>query len=363
MSASGPCVTAVTMAQLPWEAKWRILQYNTIPNHVIKLEDMTEDAVDYDSWEGAKITIKPPKLSVLNGAYTINDEAEIVGDTLSIETFNGISYKLDTLLFPPGFDATQYSGPRRKDDPESDIKVEESVSMAAKAPQHVRDINAQHARWDDHMYLRTTHAGPVVRDTFKKEQGVGVLASDPSSIKSMHVGSTPSLRGSHSGVIKTLELGDSEESAAPDNFGFAPNYVGWTRYDVVNGDAADEDAEDVDFIEASEGGLNPAQPIDISGLSKEGVRPEIVETKVSSAVEGGPSTIPEETFDISLHESDFAEVVGPIFTMGQTAGVLPSALTNPLPSQKIRTQSLGVSSDGSNKFSPFSALRYHIDGF
>eukprot|EP00920_Eleutheroschizon_duboscqi_P026987 GHVT01066106.1.p1 GENE.GHVT01066106.1~~GHVT01066106.1.p1 ORF type:complete len:108 (-),score=2.07 GHVT01066106.1:361-684(-) len=72
MSASGPCVTAVTMAQLPWEAKWRILQYNTIPNHVIKLEDMTEDAVDYDSWEGAKITIKPPKLSVLNGAYTIN---------------------------------------------------------------------------------------------------------------------------------------------------------------------------------------------------------------------------------------------------------------------------------------------------
>ncbi|KAL8274638.1 hypothetical protein Esti_001353 [Eimeria stiedai] len=208
--------TDVAFSQLPfnihelsWQAKWRILQFHIIPNDVVDLDNALHDKteVSFESWEGSPLTVKranaegkEAQAGAQTADFIVNAEAKIVSKPPKIETFNGASYKINKVLFPPSMSeddlkpATieQRINPevsqrlrRRAPRSEGTPSVEQEQQLASvdgtvqmerssrdprlpgsfrpdplaqrsqATPDFVRGVNLQHARWEDSVYRRT----------------------------------------------------------------------------------------------------------------------------------------------------------------------------------------------------------------
>ncbi|KFG53813.1 fasciclin domain-containing protein [Toxoplasma gondii FOU] len=103
--------------QLPWEVKWRLLQYHIVPQDIINVEEIPLDtSKSFSTWEGSTIKVthkRRGQLSNLRGQsaaqgpsslYLVNDISTIVSDPPRIENFNGASYKIDRVIIPPDMD-------------------------------------------------------------------------------------------------------------------------------------------------------------------------------------------------------------------------------------------------------------------
>eukprot|EP00922_Rhytidocystis_sp_ex-Travisia-forbesii_P059517 GHVS01088258.1.p1 GENE.GHVS01088258.1~~GHVS01088258.1.p1 ORF type:complete len:1222 (+),score=226.72 GHVS01088258.1:344-4009(+) len=193
----------IDLDSLPWSAKWQLFQYHVVPQAVIKLDDMSEGGQeDYLTWEGSPLTVSSAG-QLRRGKYQVNGKVNVVGNPPGIETFNGISYKVDELLIPPGLDMASMviedhqsrgitrgattaaeavdgrpSQPSGSAAPvEASVKEEDvrgqfvgrlesrtNVVTGRHAPQFVQDINSAHSQWNDtpdERRERTTHGrGP-----------------------------------------------------------------------------------------------------------------------------------------------------------------------------------------------------------
>ncbi|CBZ54439.1 putative fasciclin domain-containing protein [Neospora caninum Liverpool] len=103
--------------QLPWEVKWRLLQYHIVPQDIINVEEIPLDASkSFSTWEGSTIKVTHKRRGQLSGLrgqsathgpsslYLVNDISTIVSDPPRIENFNGASYKIDRVIIPPDMD-------------------------------------------------------------------------------------------------------------------------------------------------------------------------------------------------------------------------------------------------------------------
>eukprot|EP00922_Rhytidocystis_sp_ex-Travisia-forbesii_P059521 GHVS01088262.1.p1 GENE.GHVS01088262.1~~GHVS01088262.1.p1 ORF type:complete len:1099 (+),score=161.88 GHVS01088262.1:247-3543(+) len=281
----------IDLSLLPWSAKWRLFQYHVVPQVVIKLEDIAEgEEVEYSSWEGSPLTLTSAG-AVRRGKYKLNGKVNIVGNPPGIENFNGISYKVDKVLIPPGLDKTsmviedhQSSGITRgsttaaadgthprgssavRAEPTTDgrgrfvgrLDSTTSVVTGSQAPQFVQDINSAHSRWNDTPDQRRERAGtpPGSVDADGTTEEVGLIRTDRQEIKNTvvsereNVGLIPdniedvtsfdeSVDGSPS-AIQALGIEGGEEVISPDSvrlvgsevpvgFGWVGNLPGWTN--------------------------------------------------------------------------------------------------------------------------------------
>eukprot|EP00922_Rhytidocystis_sp_ex-Travisia-forbesii_P017662 GHVS01026331.1.p1 GENE.GHVS01026331.1~~GHVS01026331.1.p1 ORF type:complete len:637 (+),score=209.20 GHVS01026331.1:24-1913(+) len=105
------------LSALPWELKWRVLQYHIVPNEVVDLQQATgipqrsDAAVDNQftltTWEGQPLHFTKQSYSFEDGSSSDVfdvEAARVMGSPpLFSESSNGIVYKIDQVLLPPSF--------------------------------------------------------------------------------------------------------------------------------------------------------------------------------------------------------------------------------------------------------------------
>ncbi|PFH33716.1 fasciclin domain-containing protein [Besnoitia besnoiti] len=306
----------IDLHQLPWEVKWRLLQYHIVPQEIINVEDIPLDtSKSFSTWEGSTIKIthkrraansnlRGQSASSAPALYLVNDISTVVSDPPRIENFNGASYKIDRVIIPPDMDlrsveaapvenrqnpevrhqepreqkrghgnatnrptptnrpaaknrtgrdedgndnsrapATHGGRQQRHQKPQAggeEDGVEKTlqnltpvghnsqtpVGNGAQAPDFLQNINKQHARWNQDLYLGTRIIGDAENTaTEAMKPSTGIFS--PSTISALGL---PTLRSSSAGsiarspaAISTLAI---EEEQFPD---YPPNSIQYNQ--------------------------------------------------------------------------------------------------------------------------------------